>query len=708
MHKFLPNKYYFNAIVAVILSVGIMIAIFIFISLRQYQKQNLRNAETEAKNISTIINETFDYSNRINRYIGKQIAKSRDKNLKFIASLFKETSSFNNPQPLSWTSFDWVEPNNLQTVNSRLGIRKDPPDMSAREYTRTSKINPWKLQVSFPVFGNPSGTWVIPAGTGVTDNKNNFLGIVVVGFNITELTNKVAQSINDDVSFVVLDKYNNIVIQSADNNKSPDDNFYKIIKANSFFAKDNDYLKEPISVNGIKYSYYQKMADYPYVILTGFHQDLLATKFNSLILPHILEFILFTIFFLVILYLLKTRITALLITEQKLSHSLDLANQSKIRLIKATSHDLRNYIFGITGLSKILLEKNTIKDDNLQLIKVIVEQSEEMENFVEDLLDTNHNETGKFTLEKVSKYNINDLTKRIVLLNQNLSLKSQIDIKVNIDETIPELTCDARRMKQIFNNLITNAIKYSTANTIVNITTKYIKELEQIYIEFKDQGIGMSEEEIDMALNGQGRNIDKSSLDKPIDSHGIGMPIVKHLVELHNGKMEIQSKKGRGTTIKLCFPINNSILESKPNEPKIFEKRLTKDVKISYDSKKILLVEDNPVNIKITSRILENASFQVKSATNGKEAIELLDEENFDLIFMDGEMPIMNGYETAKKIRDGKIFKKFTKYKTIPIIALMGNSDAETIRKAQDCGMSGHLTKSTASKEILDILEEFL
>ena len=85
-----------------------------------------------------------------------------------------------------------------------------------------------------------------------------------------------------------------------------------------------------------------------------------------------------------------------------------------------------------------------------------------------------------------------------------------------------------------------------------------------------------------------------------------------------------------------------------------------------------------------------------------------MDKEDFDLIFMDGEMPIMNGYETTKKIRDGKVFKKFTKYKTIPIIALMGNSDPETIRKVQDCGMNGHLTKSTAGKEILDILEEFL
>ena len=671
-------------------------------SFKQNNKYNKELLKRSSDNIQSYISELFGYSNRINSYIGNQIIEHDPKDLDFIFSLFREIDKMSlfstingKSELLSWTSFDWVAPNNLQTVNSRLGIRKNPPNMSARQYTKTSKEKPWKLQVSFPVLGNPSEVWVIPAGTGITDDKNKFLGIVVVGFNISELTSKIQQKINNNVSFVVLDKDFNIVLQSRDNKKEHNDDFYKK-NIDISFPKPTENLEEPILVDDIIYRHYQKMDDYPYIILTGFNQNFLSKEFNNLILPHILEFILISIFFLIILYILKTKITSLLIAEQNLTKSLNLINQTKTRLIRAASHDLRNYIFGISGLAKLILEKkpkSKVGDDDLQLTKIIAEQADEMGNFVEDLLDTNQNETGKFSLGRIEECDIAELAQRMVLLNKNQSLKSQVDIQIEAEKNLPKLNCNERRIKQIFNNLITNSIKYSTANTAINITIKQIKNPKQIYIEFKDQGIGMDEEEIKMALAGDGVSIDKSILNKPIDSHGIGLPVVKHLVDFHNGTIEIQSRKGKGTKIKLYFPIT--------------EVKAAKDVKTDLKSnsttnfnpknKTILLVEDNPVNIKITSRILENAGLKIKSATNGKEALKILDEEKFDLILMDGEMPIMNGYETTKKIREGNCFKKFKNYKTIPIIALMGNSDPITIRQTQDCGMDGHIVKSTGN-----------
>lgn len=121
------------------------------------------------------------------------------------------------------------------------------------------------------------------------------------------------------------------------------------------------------------------------------------------------------------------------------------------------------------------------------------------------------------------------------------------------------------------------------------------------------------------------------------------------------------------------------------------------------------MVEDNPVNVKITSKILSDAGYLVHSVENGQDALDILDQKDFDLILMDGEMPIMDGYQTTKNIREGKIFKKFTRHQTIPIIALMASSSPETIKKSQASGMNNHIEKSIANKaELIEMVRRYL
>lgn len=130
--------------------------------------------------------------------------------------------------------------------------------------------------------------------------------------------------------------------------------------------------------------------------------------------------------------------------------------------------------------------------------------------------------------------------------------------------------------------------------------------------------------------------------------------------------------------------------------------------KIEPKNKSILLVEDNPANIKITTRVLRDIGYKTRHAENGKDALAILDEEDFDLILMDGEMPIMNGYDTASTIREGKVFKRFKNYKKIPIVALMSSSDDKTIGRALDSGMSDHLEKSTSKTKLNSIINKWL
>jgi len=660
-------------------------------------ENNKINLEKEGKNIASFISESFDYTNEINVHLGHKIANNGAQDLNYIVKIFKESDKIKCEAAnlFSWTSFDWVNSNNYETVNRIIGVRKNPPNMSSRQYTKTAAKNPWTLQVSPPALGIPSKSWIIPAGTGVMSKNNRYLGIVSIGFNIEEFTTKVSQRISKDASFIVLDKDMNIIMQSRDNKLNRDDDFFKKRLNAESFTGNSGFFKENIEVNEIQYSYYTKLDKYPYIVITGFNKSFLNKEFSKLVLPCIIGFIGLTLFFLLMLYLFKSRIMDLLLTERKLKKHLESTNESKTNLIRATSHDLRNYILGISGVCNMILENKKPKqidtDQDLQLIKIIREQSEELFHFVEDLLDTNQIESGEFILRNITDIDINQVIHRIISLTKNASIEYKVFIKTDLDDDLPKIRGDFRRMKQVFSNLVNNALKYSNRDTTVKITTQYLKKEKEVLIEIVDQGIGMNKEEIEMALKGAGENIDKSGLNKKIDSHGIGLPIVKKLIELHEGRLEIESEKGVGTTIKLYF-------KELPKNTK----KITKLEKSSYDCgnrKTVLLAEDNKVNSKITVSILKSANCNVFTAENGKKAVEIFKNENIDLILMDIEMPIMNGYEAAAIIRKEN--------KEVPIIALTSHSDKKSIHEARDSGINRVLDKSSGKKELLDLVFYF-
>ncbi len=230
------------------------------------------------------------------------------------------------------------------------------------------------------------------------------------------------------------------------------------------------------------------------------------------------------------------------------------------------THDLRNYIGGISGLVNIISqnittyiktqEANGIKPDaNLKEISEYIEMlapySNEALHYVEDLLNTSQMQSGKFTLGKLEDCDVGELVKELLVFNRSFIANHQIIVEVDIANDLPKLKTNILRLKQILINLITNAVKYSPKGNKVKILVKYLDN--QIQIIISDSGIGMTKQEIEMALNGDGKNIDKSSLDKSVESHGLGMPIVKQLVQLLKAKMEIESEKNKGTKIKVCF-----------------------------------------------------------------------------------------------------------------------------------------------------------
>ncbi|MFT6107050.1 MAG: signal transduction histidine kinase [Rickettsiales bacterium] len=241
----------------------------------------------------------------------------------------------------------------------------------------------------------------------------------------------------------------------------------------------------------------------------------------------------------------------------------------KNQYLSNISHDLRNYISGISGLANIILEDISsyqkkqiaqgIKPDRdleeaSEFAKMLAPYSHEAMQYVDDMLDISQIETGKFTLGSIEECDLKSVIDRLLIFNKSFIKNHQITAQTKIDPDIPKIKCDVRRLKQILTNLITNAVKYSPINNVVEISVA--AKNNQIQIAISDCGIGMTKKEIAMALSGEGVKIDKSVLNKnvPLDSHGLGMPIVKQLVELMNGKMKIESTKGKGTNIIVGLP----------------------------------------------------------------------------------------------------------------------------------------------------------
>ncbi len=273
------------------------------ITARHYQ-ENIMNKkmEQEANKINNILSDYFEYVNDVNVIMGKQIAKNGAKNLNLILDIFRDNvqhymisnqNSIVNNKLFSWSTYDWVDDQNYQTVNAKIGIRTDnPSDMSARRYTLTARVAPWTLQFDSPALGIPSNRWVIPVATGVADKNNKYLGAIAVGINIGLLSNNLEERLNSGLSFVVADKNANISLTSSliDDKKEKDIKFdlakYAINTRKYPKSDTSDEIKyRPITADNITFKHIKYMQNYPFMILVGYDEEWLDYEVAKIVRP---------------------------------------------------------------------------------------------------------------------------------------------------------------------------------------------------------------------------------------------------------------------------------------------------------------------------------------------------------------------------------------------------------------------------------------
>jgi len=229
------------------------------------------------------------------------------------------------------------------------------------------------------------------------------------------------------------------------------------------------------------------------------------------------------------------------------------ANFSSSEFLSAITHDLKTPLNAIIGFSDVLKEEIgnvATVEECLEYVAQINRAAVEMNELVHDLLDVGAVASGNFSVDLAKKIEICEVVKRAMRLNQDYAIKRKVNLKMEIIGEIAAINLDEKRMKQVLTNLISNAVKYSSEGCEVK-TVCEVKN-NQLEISVIDQGFGMSEQQVKIAFEKYGTIQNPNS--GSVDSFGLGLPIVRHLVEMQNGEIEVSSKEGKGTQMKLKFP----------------------------------------------------------------------------------------------------------------------------------------------------------
>lgn len=398
---------------------------------------------------------------------------------------------------------------------------------------------------------------------------------------------------------------------------------------------------------------------------------------------------------------------------QKAIIAAEQANKAKTTFLNNMSHDIRtpmNAIIGFTNLASTHVE-NTEKVTNY-LSKIEV-SSKHLLSLINDVLDMSRIESGKVSIEE-TLVNWSDILGdlKTIIMSDIRTRQHELSIQT-INITNEYIYVDKLRLNQVLLNLLSNAMKYTKpgGHISVSVEQKTAVQLDHAAFEIRvsDTGIGMSPEFLKQIFEPFTR--EKSSTVSGIQGTGLGMAITKHIIDLMNGTITVESELGKGST----FIINFETRLPDENTIKNLQEQLTASANSEAErensasefvGKKILLTEDNELNQEIAKEILTEAGFEVDIADDGTVAVEKIKQAkagDYDLILMDIQMPKMNGFDATKIIRDLN-----TELSDIPIFAMTANAFEEDKQSAIDAGMNGFIAKPIDIEKLFDTLRKAL
>ncbi len=377
------------------------------------------------------------------------------------------------------------------------------------------------------------------------------------------------------------------------------------------------------------------------------------------------------------------------------------AQKAKEQFLANMSHEIRTPINGISGMVNLLSETNS-EDDKQQYLNAIKNSTESLKVIINDILDLSVIESGKLKFEKIG-FNIRYQLSAVLDTFLYQSKEKGIELNYSIEpEADTVLIGDPARLNQVLINLISNAVKFTHIGEI-RIDVKLLKTKSNLkYIQFRvsDTGVGIPDQKIHHIFDSFTQA--DASVTRRYGGTGLGLTIVKELIELQNGSIHVESQENQGTVFTFVVPYEQGET-SDLVDPKS-SKEFSKTLKHSLKDLKVLLIEDNDINRLYAINILKKWNCIVDGAENGFIGVEKLKSDNYDIILMDVQMPIMDGYEATRTVRKLSDESK----SKIPIIALTANAIKGDIDKCKAVGMNDYLSKPFHPEALFKIITKYI
>lgn len=373
----------------------------------------------------------------------------------------------------------------------------------------------------------------------------------------------------------------------------------------------------------------------------------------------------------------------------------EASNKAKSDFLASMSHEIRTPMNAIIGMTELTL-RGILSPDHRENLETVRDSSHHLLGIINDILDLSKIEAGKVELEQTD-FDLREVLEFVMRTFNIQADKKGLFLNIDMDADIPQyLIGDPFRLRQVLFNLIGNAMKFTEKGGITIKTTLHDRDEIMIGFAVSDTGIGIPKDKQDTIFENFSQA--DGSTTRKYGGTGLGLAICKQLVELMAGEIRVESEVGKGSIFSFTAVFKPGDAEKVQRE----KQKKEVDTFLETDRRlKILLAEDNPVNVKVAMKFLKQLGHDPINATDGKQALKLLGERHFDLVLMDLEMPEMDGLEASRRIRAGKAGEANRK---IPIIAMTAHTVGDIREKCEAVGMNDVVTKPADFYELNSII----